>query len=229
MRRLVKVALSAGFVAWVVIAFSVPLTTYGAVLGTQRYSTVGTYTLHVPGIAPVRYSASIDYSSVGSFSVGTGNPISMKATVYDANASDFGSLFEAIDLLYQVVPLSSNGTAALPYLHQTSPGTWTARGEVEFNAPINFTGPELVPTTIPGNSSLSRIDSQIISQVKAYNYPFPQLRPQSYTNLLSAEEWGIRVAAMAFAVILLLLIPVLDRRLRPTRAEEGPAGHAGAT
>lgn len=216
-RRYVKLALLVGFVAWVAIAYSVPLSTYGSLLGVQRYSSVGTYTLHIPGIAPVRYSAAIDYSTTGSFSVGTENPIHMEATVYDVNSSDFGSLFEAIDLLYQAVPIGSNGSALLPYLRAAGPGNWTAHGLVEFGKPINFTGPELVPTTLPANSSLVTVDSSIISQVKAYNYPFPQLRSQSYTDSLVSTEWAIRLAATGSAVLLLLLIPVFDRMILPER------------
>lgn len=226
-KRVIRGVIVVVFIVWLSLAFEEPLTTYGSVLGTQRYSTVGTYTLHVPGLEPVQYSAAMDYSVVGAFSVGAGNPISMKATVYDVNVTDFGSVFQAIDLLYQKVGFAADGSALLPYLHQSAPGNWTAVGSVVFVEPINFTGPELVPTTLPTNSSIKNVDSQIIAQVQAYNYSFPQLRPQSYTNTLLAIEWGLRLAAMASSAVLLLLIPVLDEALVGERSREHPPGDEG--
>ncbi|MDG7020442.1 MAG: hypothetical protein JRN23_00760 [Nitrososphaerota archaeon] len=212
-KRAIRVLIVVAFLAWLVLAFEQPLAWYGSVAGTQTYSTVGTYTLDVPGLTPVRYSAAINYSVLGAFSVGTGNPISMKATVYDVNVTDFGSVFQAIDLLYQKVDFNSAGAAELPYFHQSGPGTWTAQGSVAFAAPINFTGPELVPTTLPKNASITTIDAQIISQVGAYNYSFPHLKSQSYTDTLVAVEWVLRLGAMALGGVVLLLIPVLDRIL----------------
>lgn len=220
-KRAIRLIVLIAFIVWLALAFEEPLTTYGSVVfGTQRYSTVGTYTLHVPGLEPVEYSAAIEYSAVGAFSVGAGNPISMKATVYDVNVTDFGSVFQAIDLLYQQVGFASGGSAMLPYIHQTAPGNWTAEGSVVFAKPINFTGPELVPTSLPTNSSIKNVDSQIVAQVQAYNYTFPQLRPQSYTNTLVDTEWGLRLVAMASGAALLVLIPLLDRALVGDRSRD---------
>jgi hypothetical protein len=221
-RRKILGLVGVALIVWIVVAYEIPLTTYGSWLGTRKVTIDGVYALHIPGLPPVKYSANIDYSVAGDFSVGTANPIYMKAMVFDANRSDFGTLFEAIDLLFQTVQFGSGGVAALPRFHQGGPGNWTAEGKIVFDHQINFTGPALVPTTVPKNVSLTVIDSAIISQVKAYNYSFPQLQPQSYTDTLSKNESELRYGAMGLAIILLLLIPVLDRILLPEKSREDP-------
>jgi hypothetical protein len=218
----IRLVVCLGFIAWVLLAFATPLTTFGSLLGSEEYSTVGTYTLHIPGISPVKYSASIGYSVAGGFSVGRGNPIHMRATVYDVNRSDFGSIFEALDLLYQVAPVDAQGNVLLPYLHPSGPGEWVAEGDIFFGAPVNFTGPELVPTALPRNSSLSDIDTQIVSQVKAYNYSFPQLKPQSYTDSLTSTEYALRYLMMGSGLLLFLLVPALDRALLSGQSDPSP-------
>jgi len=209
-RRKILGLVGVGFILWIIVAYEIPLTTYGSLLGTRKVTIDGIYTLHIPGLPPVKYSADIGYSVDGDFSVGTGNPIYMKATVYDANLSDFGTLFEAVDLLFQTVQFGSGGVAALPYLHESGPGNWTAEGQIVFDHQINYTGPVLIPTTVPKNVTLADIDSEIVNQVKTYNYSFPQLQPQSYTDALSNTESVLKYGAMGSAVILLLLVPVLD-------------------
>lgn len=221
-RRKILGLVGAGFIVWIIVTYEIPLTTYGSLLGTRRVTIDGTYTLHIPGLPPVKYSADIGYSVDGNFSVGTGNPILMKATVHDVNRSDFGTLFEGIDLLFQTVPFGSGGHAVLPYFHQAGSGTWTAEGQVAFDHQINYTGPVLLPTSVPNNISLTSIDSAIFSQVKAYNYSFPQLQPQSYTNALSNDESLLRYGAMGSAVVLVLLVPVLSGMLLPAKEQEEP-------
>jgi hypothetical protein len=221
-RRKILGLVGVGIILWIIVAYDIPLTTYGSVLGTRKLTMDGTYTLHIPGLPPVKYSADIGYSVVGDFSVGTGNPIYMKATVFDANRSDFGTLFEAIDLLFQTVQFGSGGIAALPRFHQGGPGIWTAEGKIVFDNQINFTGPVLIPTIVPKNVSLANIDAEIVNQVKAYNYSFPQLQPQSYTDTLSNNESELRYGVMGSAIILVLLIPVLDRILLPEENRETP-------
>jgi hypothetical protein len=102
-RRRILGLVGVGVIIWIIAAYEIPLTTYGSWLGTRKMTIDGTYALHIPGLPPVKYSADIDYSVDGDFSVGTGNPIYMKATVFDANRSDFGTLFEGIELLFQTV------------------------------------------------------------------------------------------------------------------------------
>jgi hypothetical protein len=216
----IRGAVAVGLIVWIIIAYEIPLTTFDFRVGKVGDTTSGTYALHIPGIPPVKYSATIDYTVAGNFSVGVGNPIYMKATVYDVNRSDFGSLFEGIDLLFQKVQFGSGGTALLPYFHPAGPGVWTATGEVVFDHPINYTGPVLLPTTVPSNVSLTAVDNAIINQVKAYNYSFPQLQPQSYTNMLSSNESEIRYGLMGSGIILVLLIPVFDRIALPKKDEK---------
>lgn len=211
-----------GFVLWIIIASEIPATTYGSWLGKRGISTTGTYALHIPGIPPVEYSATIDYTVAGDFSVGIGNPIYMTAIVYNVNRSDFGTFFNGIDLLFQQVPFGSGGHSLLPYFRQSGVGTWTAEGNVAFAAPINFTGPVLLPITVPNSSNLTLIDSEIISQVRAYNYPFPQLQPQSYTDTLSNNEAALRYAAMGSAVLLVLLLPVFDGLILREKRQKSP-------
>lgn|GEM_PF-6345897 len=219
-RRKILGLVGVGFIVWIIVAYEIPLTTYGSLFGTRKVTIDGVYTLHILGLPPVKYSADIGYSVDGDFSVGTGNPIYMKATVYDVNRSDFGTLFEGIDLLFQTVPFGSGGHALLPYFHQTGTGTWTAEGQVAFDNQINYTGPVLLPTTVPNNVSLTNIDSEIVSQVKAYNYSFPQLQPLSYTSTLSNNESALRYGAMGSAIVLVLLIPVLAGVLLPAKKPE---------
>jgi hypothetical protein len=211
-RRRILGLVGVGVIIWIIVAYEVPLPAYGSWLGTRKITIDGTYALHIPGLPPVKYSADIDYSVDGEFSVGTGNPIYMKATVFDVNTSDFGTLFEGIELLFQMVQLGGSGTTTvLPYFHQDGSGVWTAEGNVVIDQQINYTGPVLLPTTVPTNVSLTDIDAAIDSQVKAYNYSFPQLQPQSYTDALSNNESVLRYGAMGSAIILVLLVPVLDR------------------
>jgi hypothetical protein len=219
-RRRILGLVGVGVIIWIVAAYEIPLTTYGSWLGTRKMAIDGTYALHIPGLPPVKYSADIDYSVDGDFSVGTGNPIYMKATVFDANRSDFGTLFEGIELLFQAVQFGSGGVAVLPYFHQDGSGVWTAQGSIVIDHQINFTGPVLLPTNVPNNVSLTDVDSQIDSQVKAYNYTFPQLQPQSYTDTLSNNESVLRYGVMSSAIVLVLLIPVLDRNHSPRENRE---------
>lgn len=219
-RRKVLGLVGVGFIVWILVAYEIPLTTFGSLLGTRNVTIDGVYTLHIPGLPPVKYSADISYAVDGDFSVGTGNPIYMRANIHDVNRSNFGSLFEGIDLLFQTVPFGSGGRVVLPHFHQTGSGTWRAEGQVAFDHQINYTGPVLLPLTVPNNVSLTTIDSEIISQVKAYNYSFPQLQPQSYTNALSNNESALRYGAMGSAVVLVLLIPVLGAILLPAKKPE---------
>jgi hypothetical protein len=46
------------------------------------------------------------------------------------------------------------------------------------------------------------------------------LQPQSYTDTLSNNESELRYGAMGSAIILLLLIPVLDKILLPEKNRE---------
>jgi hypothetical protein len=208
-----------GFVIWIVIAFEIPVTTYGQLLGTNKLTTSGTYTLHIPGLPAVKYSAIIDYSVTGDFSVGMSNPIYMKALVYDANRSDFRELFAGIGLLFQALPIGPGGIAQPPYFQPAGQGNWTASGMVAFSQQINYTGPVLNPANLPKNSSSADIISAVDSQVKAYDYAFPQLRPQSYTDGLSTDRSAVRYAAIGSAIILVFLIPVLDKLLLPKKEE----------
>jgi hypothetical protein len=163
----------------------------------------GTYTLHIPDYPPVEYSAVINYSVAGAFSIGVNNPIYMKALVYDANRSDFGDLFNGIGLAFQKVDFANGASgsfAVLPRFHSAGQGRWMAEGEVIFAQQINFTGPVLVPTTTPQKVSLTDIASNVTSQVEAYDYPFPQLQPQSYTDTLYGNEADARYALMASAI-----------------------------
>jgi hypothetical protein len=222
----VRRAVAVGFVVWIVVAFAIPLPTYGKLLGTEKLATSGTYTLDITGLPPVRYSANISYSAVGAFSVGAGNPIFMKATVYDVNRSDFTAYFNGIGLLYQDVPVAyvaGSSVVLLPHLRPAGSGRWTIDASVVFAKQINFTGPVLALVSSPANVSASEINSEVTRQVKAYSYPFPTLQPQSYTNQLVAQESGLKYAAMASAVVLILLLPVFYRVLLPREAQEGPA------
>ncbi|HVC27525.1 MAG TPA: hypothetical protein VND40_05135 [Nitrososphaerales archaeon] len=211
-------------IVWVAIAFSIPATTYGSWLGlgTKRVAIDGTYTLRIPGIPPVKYSANINYTVAGDFSVGLDNPIYMKAFVYGANRSDFGNLFGGIGLLNQEVQFVSGGVPVVPHFQPSGNGSWTAEGMVAFSKQINFTGPVLSP--LPGvlstNASSLDVGAVVTSQVKAYNYPFPTLQPQSYTDTLSRNESLLRFGVAGSALILVLLVPVFDRILLPKKGQE---------
>jgi hypothetical protein len=220
-KRKVRGVVGVGLVVWIVLALQVPATTYDSVFGTKRLTIDGTYTLHVPGLPPVAYSADINYTTTGDFSVGTGNPIHMAALVYGANRSDFASLFQGIGLLFQEVQVGSTGTGAVPQFQPAGQGRWTADGNVDFHQMINFTGPVLspVPGTVPSNASLANVILQVTSQVKAYNYSFPTLQPQSYTNTLVDEEAIVRYGAAGSAIILVFLLPVFDAVLLPKSQE----------
>ncbi|MDA4132222.1 MAG: hypothetical protein OK454_03740, partial [Thaumarchaeota archaeon] len=225
-KRKVRGLVGVVFVLWVVIAYEIPVTTYGQWLGTNKLTTSGTYTLHIPGLPAVKYSAIIDYSVTGDFSVGMGNPIYMRALVYDANRSDFRELFAGIGLLFQALPIGPGGVAQPPFFQPAGQGNWTASGMVAFSQQINYTGPVLNPANLPKNASSADIISAVNSQVKAYDYAFPQLRPQSYTNSLSGYESAFRYAAMGSAIVLVFLIPVFDKTLLPKKDEEVPMNGA---
>jgi hypothetical protein len=222
-KRKIRGIIGVVLIAWVAIAFEVPATTYGSWLGTKQVAIDGTYTLHIPGIPPVKYSADINYTVDGDFSVGTDNPILMKALVYDANRSDFGSLFGGIGLLNQEVQFVSGGVPVVLKLQPTGQGSWKASGTVAFSKQVNFTGPVLspLPGIISTTSNSTAIASAVTSQVKAYNYPFPELRPQSFTDALSFNESLLRYGVAGSAIILVLLLPVFDAVLLPKKGREG--------
>lgn len=220
-RRVVAVAV----VAWMAVAVGVPLTTYGSLLGTEKLTTSGTYTLAISGLPPVNYSAVFSYSTDGAFSVGAANPIYMTAHVYNVNVSNFANMFTGIGLLYQDIPIevvNGKSMAVFPVFHPAGQGSWDVQGKVVFAHQINFTGPVLAIANPPKNVSASVINSEVNSQVNAYNYPFPALRPQSYTNQLSAKEWDLRYAAIASSLLLVLLLPAFYRALLPPERREGP-------
>ena len=225
-KRKVRGLVGVGFVVWIIIAYEIPVTTYEPWFGTHKLTTSGTYTLHIPGLPAVKYSAIIDYSVTGDFSVGMGNPIYMKALVYDANRSDFRELFAGIGLLFQALPVGPKGVAQPPFFQPAGQGNWTASGMVAFSQQINYTGPVLNPANLPKNASTADIISAVDSQVKAYNYAFPQLQPQSYTDTLSNDESAVRYAAMGSAIILFFLIPVFDKVILPKKDQEIPMNDA---
>jgi hypothetical protein len=225
-KRKIRGMVAVGLVVWIALAFEIPATTYASFFGTKRLTIDGTYSLHIPGLPPVKYSADINYTSTGDFSAGTGNPIHMSALVYDANRSDFGQVYGGIGLLYQAVQVSSSGTPIVPQLQPAGQGSWTADGVVDFYQPVNFTGPVLspLPGALPKNANMGNFVSQITSQVEDYNYSFPKLQPQSYTNTLSIEESFLEYGAAGSAVILVFLLPVFDGVLLPKQGQEGPEG-----
>ncbi len=219
----IRRVVGSGVVLWIIVALTIPQTTYGTLLGTEKLTTSGTYALHVPGVPPVEYSATISYSVVGAFSVGAGNPIHMSALVYDVNRSDFSSLFSGIGLLYQDVPIANvagSPVALLPTFHPAGDARWTSDATIVFAHPINFTGPLLAVANPPENASASTINSAVTSQVKAYNYPFPTLKPQSFTNQLSSKESALKYGATGSAVVLILLLPLFYRLLLPREGKE---------
>ena len=222
-KRKIRGVVVVALVLWIVVALEVPASTYNSSFGTKRLTIDGTYTLHIPSLPAVKYSADINYTTVGDFSVGRGNPIHMSALVYGANTSDFTNIFGGIGLLFQEVQVGSTGTGAVPQFQPAGQGSWTADGIVEFAQQVNFTGPVLspVPGAVPANASSTDIITQVTNQVKAYNYSFPELQPQSYTNGLNAEESILRYGAAGSAIILVFLLPVFDGALLPKR--ENPA------
>ncbi|MDA4116012.1 MAG: hypothetical protein OK442_05610 [Thaumarchaeota archaeon] len=223
-KRTIRGIVAAGLVLWIVLALSVPATTYDSLFGTKRVTIDGTYVLHIPGLPPVEYSADINYSATGDFSAGAGNPIHMSALIYDANRSDFGNVYGGIGLLFQAVQLGTNGQGIVPQLRPAGLGNWTAGGTISFYQPVNFTGPVLspLPGALPANSNSSSLVNQVTSEVKAYNYSFPALRPQSYTDALSDEESILRYGVAGSAIVLVFLLPVFDGVLLPKRIEEDP-------
>jgi hypothetical protein len=224
-KRKIRGIVAVGFVVWVVLALDIPPTTYNFLFGTKRMTIDGTYALHIPGLPPVEYSADINYTTNGDFSVGTGNPIRMNALVYDANRSDFGEVYGGIGLLYQSVEVSVNGASIVPQFQPAGQGSWTADGIIDFYQPVNFTGPVLspLPGALPKNANMTDIVSEVTSQVQAYNYSFPKLQPQSYTNTLSIEKSGLVYGVAGSAVILVLLLPVFDGALLRREGQENSA------
>jgi len=208
----VRGIVAVGLVLWIVLALEIPATTYGSLFGTKRVTIDGTYTLHIPGLPPVKYSADINYTSDGDFSAGTENPIHMRALVYGANRSDFGDVYGGIGLLFQAVQVGSAGEGTVPQFQPAGQGSWTAEGMVDFYQPVNFTGPVLspLPGALPKNASMGNLVAEVTSQVEAYNYSFPELQPQSYTNTLSTEESILGYGVAGSAVILVFLLPVFD-------------------
>ncbi len=225
-KRKIRGVIGVGLVVWVAIAFGIPTTTFGSLFGTKEVAIDGTYALHIPGIPPVKYSADINYTVVGDFSVGTDNPIYVDAVVHDANRSDFGSLFGGIGLLNQEVQFVSGGVPVVLKFQPSGQGSWKADGTVAFSKQINFTGPVLspLPGVISTTSNSTAIASAVTSQVKAYGYPFPKLQPQSYTDALSFNESLVRYALAGSALLLVALLPAFDAVLLGRNDQEGQTG-----
>ena len=220
-KRKIRGIVAVGLVLWIVLALDIPATTYGSLFGTKRLTIDGTYALHIPGLPPVKYSADINYTSDGDFSAGAQNPIHMSALVYDANRSDFGDVYGGIGLLYQAIDVTTTGAPIVPQLRPAGQGSWKADGMVDFYQPVNFTGPVLspLPGALPKNANMTVFVSQITSQVEAYNYSFPMLRPQSYSNTISTEKSILGYGVAGSSIILVFLLPVFDGVLLPKEGQ----------
>ncbi len=225
-KRKARGIVGAGIVVWVAVAFAVPTTAFGSLFGMKRVAIDGTYTLHIPGIPAVKYSADINYTVVGDFSVGTNNPIYVTALIHDANRSDFGSLFGGIGLLNQEVRFVSGGVPVVLKLQPAGQGSWKADGTLAFSKQINFTGPVLspLPGVISTTSNSTAIASAVTSQVEAYAYPFPRLQPQSYADSLSLNESLVRLGLAGSALVLVLLLPAFDGVILGRSDQDGSDG-----
>ena len=207
----------AATLVWAIAAYDTPLGWYGQTfLPVARYGCVGgTYTLHEPNEPPVRYRANFTFTGIGALSYGAN--IHFVAEVYDVNVSQFTDHFIGILFANSVLPFTgppdSSATNTLFALFQPQGnGAWEAIGDMGFVAPLNFTGPVLIPQwTTNGTFAPSEFVYPVSSQVMKYNFVLP-LQSQDVTNNLVSQlttfRFELTLASLGLPAVFGLIVAV---------------------
>jgi len=186
---------------------------------------------------PVSFTASVELTSVGQFSVG--NLIHVSAFISDVNITNFLKHFQAVGFLYAGYPAdtrypTSEAIPLLPRLMNTSNvGVYSAQGDFAFlDKPPIATGLLLIPYNATGASENipSLYTPSMISQVMKYQLSLV-IGLQSETNTLNFNESAIKIAFVLGSFSVFFLQPILDsvlikqkKRKKSTKAKTEPEG-----